>query len=373
MDEPINVAWTLEGIACDPDPACGAVVEQLTSQPVISTNVYPEQRFASADGRRVVLERRPFGGPVETWVADLPSRRLARLALGRPLAANAPRNAVYVLDDHGPAKRLLRMDLAALTVRPLVSFDPDRVPRIATVSPDERWLVGGPFPLGGNRFALHRVDLTTGQTTTLAELDDASNPHLQFDHGRSDRLLVQINRTGLTTTAQGPGPLGATLAVLNLDGALTPLPVGVPQTPLISGHETWIGQTGRILFTSAPADHPSLIASTGVYGITPGDAAATPLALGRPVNHLAVSDDGRFFVVDEYRTWRIWIGSVATGRMELLCDSNTRQGRPQYTHAHPYLTPDNQHVIFNSNVTGVPQVYSARVPDGFLDRLLAQP
>jgi len=89
------------------------------------------------------------------------------------------------------------------------------------------------------------------------------------------------------------------------------------------------------------------------------------------VNHLAVSDDGRFFVVDEYRTWRIWVGSVKTGRMALLCDSHTRQGRPQYTHAHPYMTPDNQHVIFNSNATGVAQVYSARVPEEFLSALEA--
>lgn len=65
-----------------------------------------------------------------------------------------------------------------------------------------------------------------------------------------------------------------------------------------------------------------------------------------PFNHLAASDDGR-------------------------CESWTRQGRPQHTHAHPYMTPDNRHVIFNSNITGVWQVYAARIPNDFLNRLEA--
>jgi tetratricopeptide (TPR) repeat protein len=41
----------------------------------------------------------------------------------------------------------------------------------------------------------------------------------------------------------------------------------------------------------------------------------------------------------------------------------------KYTHAHPYLTTDNCHVIFNSNVTAVTQVDAATVPIAFLDKL----
>jgi len=33
------------------------------------------------------------------------------------------------------------------------------------------------------------------------------------------------------------------------------------------------------------------------------------------------------------------------------------------------MTPDNKFVIFNSIVTGVPQVYAARIPEGFLTQL----
>ena len=44
-------------------------------------------------------------------------------------------------------------------------------------------------------------------------------------------------------------------------------------------------------------------------------------------------------------------------------------GFPQYTHPHPYFTPDCRWVIFNSDRTGIPQIYAARVPGGLLESL----
>jgi hypothetical protein len=38
---------------------------------------------------------------------------------------------------------------------------------------------------------------------------------------------------------------------------------------------------------------------------------------------------------------------------------------------HAYLTPDNRYVVFNSTQTGSAQVMAARLPEGFLDRVLA--
>ena len=73
----------------------GAKVVQITSQPVISNNVHMEQRFASADGRRVVIERQPFGQPPELWVCDLDTTRLYRIGVGKPMTASFSRNAIY--------------------------------------------------------------------------------------------------------------------------------------------------------------------------------------------------------------------------------------------------------------------------------------
>ena len=126
-----------------------------------------------------------------------------------------------------------------------------------------------------------------------------------------------------------------------------------------------------MIFTTALGGPKSPVTDRGVYSIAPVDDKAESISLGQPFNHLAVSDDGRFFIVDDHRTREIFVGSLATGRFEKLCESRTRQGRPQTSHAHPYMTPDNRHVIFNSNVTGVAQVYAARIPDGFLEKLTA--
>lgn len=37
--------------------------------------------------------------------------------------------------------------------------------------------------------------------------------------------------------------------------------------------------------------------------------------------------------------------------------------------SHPDFTPNNQHMIFNSDRTGLPQVYAARVPESLLEEL----
>jgi Tol biopolymer transport system component len=48
----------------------------------------------------------------------------------------------------------------------------------------------------------------------------------------------------------------------------------------------------------------------------------------------------------------------------------SRWGRAaRFTHLHPYMTGDNQWVVFNSDRTGVPQVYIAEAPADFLKSL----
>jgi hypothetical protein len=317
------------------------------------------------------------------WVCDLPSLRLIRAAEGIPLAGNAPRNAVYYYAADDENGRLMRLDLLDLSIRELFQFrnsaqtggfvSPD-APK-GTISPDERWFVGGPFRVKDTVFSLRVLEIASGEEKTLCEVEDMFNPHLQFDPGDSGRLLVQVNRGGRLDQAGGvqqlAGPAGSTLRVLEVpSGRITTLPAGKPDTPFISGHQCWAGQTGRVVFTAAPGVHESMLPAAGVYAVKPGDAAARGVALGQTFNHLAVSDDGRFFIVDDYRTMKVHVGSLASGRFLELCDTRTRQGKPQYTHTHPYMTPDNRYIIFNSNFSGITQVYAARIPDAFLDKIL---
>ena len=363
---------SIESIRSWVDDESGAEIIQITSQPVISTNVHMEQRFASADGRRIAIARQPFGQAPELWVCDLDTTRLYRIDAGEAMTASFSRNAIYYLTP-SPGAKLMRLNLSDLSTREVAAFPDEPLPRKLAISPDERWLVSGPFLMEGKRFRLDLVGIASGKRTTLCELVDIPNPHLQFDPGNPGRILVQVNRGSEYSASKGltrlTGPLGASLCIVAVpSGEVTPLPVGLPDTPPISGHSTWAGKSGHVVFTTAPSVAEDRVAGTGVWSLALGEEACVQIVSGRRFNHLAVSDDGRFFIVDDHRTREIHLGSVETGRVEKLCDSRTLQGKPQYTHAHPYLTPDNRHVIFNSNVTGVAQVYAATVPASFLER-----
>lgn len=365
---PLN--WSREYIRTRTDSASGAKIIQLTSGPANSTNVYPEQRFTSADGSRIIIQREPFNQQSQVWMCDLKKKKiLLPISEGKAVTANHRSNAIYYIVKGDKETKLMRLDIKSLTTCEVFTFPKGECPRKFAVSADERWIVCGPFKISNGMFSLKRIDLATGKIEVLCKMKDIWNPHLQGDPGNPDNVLVQINRKG---SLKGPrtGPLGATLAVVNVkSGKVTPLPVGAPDTPLISGHEAWIGKTGSILFCVAPGGVPEHINFKGVYKITPGDKKAVQLTKGLPFNHIGISDDGRYFIVDDYKTWRIYVGSVKTGRYLELCDSKTIQGSPQYTHAHPYMTPDNKYVIYNSIATGLGQVYAAKIPKGFLEKI----
>jgi hypothetical protein len=385
---PPKLHWLPEAIRFDEDTGSGAVIEQLTSEPVSSTNIYCEQRYASADGATIALSRRPFGQPSQIWLCDLSSLQLCRAAEGAVLGAVSRRNALYYL-ARAPDPRLMRLDLADFSTRECHRFGDTPPPASATFSPDERVMVHGPYRVRDQVFALRRLDLATGEDRVLCELEDMMNPHAQFDPGAGRWVMVQINRGGRMDPSRPgrrmTGPLGATLVAVDSDtGAVRPLPAGRPHTPRISGHETWVGTTGRVIFTAgqyavSASSHVTLDEppeserghpAAAIYQAAPGDESARVLARGLLFNHVAASDDGRFFVADDHATGRIFVGSMATGKCLPLCETHTRHGATQLGHIHAYMTPDNRHVIFNSIVTGVPQVYAATLPERFLADVL---
>lgn len=360
----INECWEPEAIRFSVDSESGSEIEQLTSEPVTSTNIYCEQRVASADGSRIAISRKPFGRPMEIWVCDLRSLKLVKASEGHPLGGNAKRNAVYFISRKNDTHVLTRLDLKEMSLSDIWSLGKTAVPKAGAVSPDERFFVCGPFHVRDNVYALKRVDLKTGAVKVLREIEDTFNPHLQFNPA-GNQFIVQINRGGRLDPSSGKrlltGPLGATLVVVDVEtGDIIPLPAGKPRTPAISGHEAWVGETGRVIFTAgryrtstssfvtidAPSESERDAPGAAIYSAVPGDEDANIVASGLLFNHLAASDDGRFFIADDHTTGRVHVGDVQTGRYRPLCDSLTRQGACQHGHVHAYMTPDNGHVIF---------------------------
>jgi hypothetical protein len=387
----VEARWIPEAMRWSTDDQSGAVIEQLTSEPVTSTNIYPEQRYASGDGSRIAISRAPFGRPAEVWVCDMNNLRLCRVGEGIALGGNPWRNAIYYVTVCQDKTLLMKLDLLALTTQLMAEFS-GTAPRSGAVSPDERWFVGGPFLEDEPQrlWRLDRVDLSSGQTQPLCTVQDMFNPHLQFNPADTRQAIVQINRGGtynLTRNkVQLSGKLGATLSLLDVQtGQVTALPIGRPHTPAISGHECWVGHSGQLIFTAGhydvstsafvtlrptPPEHAHL-PPAAIYALKPGDEQARVVAGDLLYNHLAASDDGRFFIADDHASGDIHIGSLATGRHLRVCSTHARQGACQHSHVHAYLTPDNRYVVFNSTQTGSAQVMAARLPEGFLDRVLA--
>lgn len=390
-----NLAPHVESIARETDPESGARVTQLTSAAFIHTHIYPEAPVFTPDARRFVYARFPsIDQPREYWVCDLASnlhgthllRRLTspatEPAVHGPVVTPDGRWFVYISVPRGPAPALelrrLALDepgAASEVVCAIEGFS--RPYPLGTISPDGRcyatsalrFVELGQPPIAGILVA----DLEAGAFTCVHQGHDIFNAHLQFEPGAGRDLLVQHNRGGVLdeqgTIVRLVGDEGATFYLIDREGGdLRRLNIGKPHSRPVQGHQVWLGPTGRILSTLSrrPGDDPD---EGDLVAIGPDDDRPREVARGRAFDHVAVSPDGRYFVCDVNPTAEIVVGSVASGKVRVLCESGSSLGRPQYTHPHPFFSPDLRHVLFNSDRTGLGQIYMATVSDGFLASL----
>ena len=366
--------WQAEAIARGADPNVGVRLTQVTSAALITHDIYCEERYTSADGHFIAVLRSAVGTEPDEqlWVADLQTGQVAPTGCtvnGYP-ASNLFSDRLFFEARSAASERvLMRLDLGTWDLDEVCDLSACPRPRytICTVSPDERTYVGN-FRVGGDVWGLYRVDLQTGAWEVLHEHEHICNPHPQFEPRHGQDVLIQLNRGSVVDEEENftrlVGEEGATLYVIGADGGnLRPLPVGKPYTGPVTGHECWVGDTGQVILTAADDLRGA------IYLVAPGDAQARCLWRGLGFGHISAAVDGRYFVVDDFANGRIYVGSIATGRMLPLCDSGASCGSPQYSHPHPYLAPGNRHVIFNSDRTGVAQVWAAEVPAGFLEAL----
>jgi hypothetical protein len=224
-----------------------------------------------------------------------------------------------------------------------------------------------------SEFGILLLDLDKGAERVIDRDPCILNPHPQFDPGPERRLMIQHNRGG-RYTKEGKlerlvGPEGATLYVLSVpEGKRTELRVGTPHTTSCTGHEAWIGTTGAMLLSvSASGDFAP--EKGNLLSVRPGEPAKA-VAKGYRFNHVGVSGCGTYFTADDWQPpYKIVVGSVATGRTAVLCESGTSPTSDQATHPHAYLTPDAKWVIFNSNRSGLPHIHAASVPEVLLEKL----
>lgn len=390
-----SIAPQVESIERETYAESGARVTQLTSAAFIHTHIYPEAPVFTPDARRFVYSRfQSSDQPREYWVCDLSPSRFGTHLL-RPLTTPAAEPSVHgpvvtpdgrwfvyisVPQETEPLFELRRLALDEPGARSEVvcTIEGFRRPYpLGTISPDGRFYATsaldfaepGKPPIAGILVA----DLEERTFTRVHQGPEIFNAHLQFDPGNGRDLLIQHNRGGLLdqqgTIVRLVGDEGATFYLIDRDGGnLRRLSIGKPYSRDVQGHQVWIGPTGRILSTLArrPGDDPE---EGDLVSIGPDDERPREVARGWAYDHVAVSPDGRYFVCDVKPTAEIVVGAVATGKVRVLCESGSSLGRPQYTHPHPFFSPDLRYVLFNSDRTGLGQIYMATVPDGFLASL----
>lgn len=376
MLEPGSVT-AVESIPRGRAPESGAAIRQLTSTPAIHEDIYGEVPYMDPTGRWLMLTRKTTShGPQEIWRCDLERGWLTPVCDNVPsivgMAVSPDQRFFYCIRDLAEGEfELLVTDIASLEQHRHTYQGPPQPVAMGSVSPDLRTYITA-TEFSPTDHAICRYDLETGTRRVIHEWADIINAHPQLEPGHGQDVMVQHNR-GAQFDEQGRclalvGPEGATLYLIDIDGGnRRELPVGLPYTARCQGHQCWVGMTGDILLTVEGT--AEALAEGNLLVLTPGDDAARPVAAGHYYGHPNASRDGRFFVSDTFGDALIVVGSLKTGRTKVLCASGSSFGAPQYTHPHPYFSPGNQWVIYNSDATGVPHVYAARVPEGLLEAL----
>jgi len=396
------IHWNLESADRRDDPVSGARIIQLTSAAAISNNIYGEQPYTSPDGRRVVIARcQDFCWDEEgsLLVHELDTLRITmvvRRAKGVRNVCNAAWSGLVYYWT--PERKLMQLSLMTLAQKEIYAEEDPSVASpgdggACSVSPDQRYLIWVSPRLKGRGapvFQIIRLDLQKKTREVIFEHPEISNPHLQFNPVHGKQILVQ-NDVGRRLKKDGSveqyKASGGRLFVIDADGRnLRVLPV----VDGITGHECFVADTGRVLFSGnwvKQSDydwrHTPRQPRGNLFTALPGDK--TPIVFEAPehrFNHVCASRCGRYFVADShtgpglfengrFKPVSLVIGSLVTGKFRTLVENTEGTGGGnQCTHTHPYLTADNRHVIFNDDPAGIPQVFAARIPPGFLESLL---
>lgn len=358
------------------DPDTGVEVLRLTSQPCINEHIYPEAPISTPDGKRFIFARRAALSDARSyWIADLETHCIRQITdepnASWPVVAPDGRWFYYAV---GPAIRRMspetfeREDICTVTGKFGWISAPSSIDYSGTL-----FVAAARSQAGVPGVAV--VDLS-GHARMVFEHPDALNAHVQFCKNAQRKVLIQVN-DGIERDPDGNivrlvGDLGASLHVISEDGTQHhKLAVGSTLFERVQGHECWVGQQDLVITTLHRRERVGQPwVQDRVVTVRPGEPTYRIVGQGEGFTHIHASSDGRWWVSDCNRTANIYVGSMETGRYRLFCRSGATFGAPQYTHPHPFFVAGGKTIGWNSDVTGVPHIYCACVPEGFLEALL---
>ena len=350
------------GAPVEVDAESGAEVYLLGGDERPADNIYGEQPYGDATGRRIAiryysLENKPGG----ISVFDLQDVSNHEILAGDPPfpAFHAWGEWLYYAQAVEGKNMLRRCNYLSLEVENVAELPAERGSySYGTVSPDHRYYAVSVRPPEGGPSQVHLLDLSANQWSVLLSKPGFHAKHEQFSRDGRDRVLIQLN--------QMPDVKVVLLSELEVNGTERPFPADQPYTLRPTGHEAWIGTSNEIFFSTAVDEK----LDGNIWRGKVGDEKPALVHTGKRFMHVSVSRDGKYWIgdTDEEGT-PIYIGSFESGRCERACFSLTESDGKQWSHTHPYLTADNQWLIFGARRNGHPQVYGAKLKDGWLESL----
>ena len=344
------------------DSESGAEIYLLGGDERPADNIYGEQPYGDATGRRIAIRYYPLPDkPGGINILDLEDGLNHEILSGTPPfpAFHAWGEWLYYAQNVGDKKMLRRCNYLSLTVENVAELPPDRGSySYGTISPDYRYYAVSVRPPEGGESQVHLLDLQTKQWSVLLDKPGYHAKHEQFSLDGRSRVLIQLN--------QMPDVKVVLLSELELDGTERPFPADQPYTLRPTGHEAWIGTTSEIFFSTATND----TIKGNIWRGKVGDEKPELVYKEKRFGHISVSRDGKYWICDTNEEGvPIYIGSFETGRCKRACCSRTEYDGKQWSHAHPYMTADNQWLILGARRNGHAQAHGAKLKDGWLDSL----
>ena len=350
-------------IQIETDSDSGAEVYQFTDGPRPTDNIYGEQPYSSVDGGTIAVRHYPVDGTDGGLsILNIGDRALHTVLDTMPLfpAFHAWGEHLYFQKESGGDLLLKRCEYATGRTETVMVLPTDMGKlSYGAMSPDIAYYAVSAHGEDGFCQVL-LLDVESSRAETWATTTEHYFKHEQFAQDGSNRLLIQANLM--------PEVKHVYLGVLEISAKEVEwLAADDAHTPRPTGHENWIGSTASVFFsTDIKGDDDTNIWTVGVGDTAPSLACECPIRFG----HVSASRCGRFWIADCFTEGvPIYAGSFETGRHRRLVDSGTAHDDDQWSHTHPYLTSDNQWLIYTSTRAGLPQVYGAKVDPSFWDSL----
>lgn len=270
---------------------------------------------------------------------------------------------------------------------------------LSTISSDGQRLAFGAFfgdgQQAGAPWGLVVFDLQKGTAAVIVAGSDYNNLHPQYSRSKdakaSHDIMFQHNHgsftdaSGRSVRLGGGDPLGADLHVIRDDGSdWRDLPCGRDPREKCHGHEAWRGEMETIcvgvdidknegsfyrpVLEVKPLRVPEEKRHGGKKHLE-GWRNEITRGMNRPkFAHLALDPSGTRFIGDylppdkQYGQEELWIGRLppepnACLQPSYLLDLRTSDKFGQASHAHAFFSPDGRRAFFNSDFTGLPQLW----------------